>query len=379
MPRCARLALYLCLPCLALAQLSAAQQGIGPESQVSPPGAPRDPVLTHRPPPKQPASVIPEGRIKLDVVVTGDAGKPVTGLGPMDFKILDNDQPRKILSFRSFAGNDAKPNPPVEVILVVDTVNLPFQQVAFIRQEIARFLRQNGGHLAQPLSFILFTDAGIRMQPRPSTDGNALLGIVDQIKGSISTINPAMGAEGDLMRFQRSVHQLANIAENEARRPSRKLLIWIGPGWPLLQGPNFTFTEKNQRDYFDSIVEISSRLREARMAVYSVAASGVGLGAGEVQRFVYQDFLKGARTPRQTDSANLSLKVIATQSGGRVLGPDNDIAGQINTCIEDAKVFYTLSFDPPPAAQADEYHDLKVLVGQPGLTVRTNTGYYNQP
>jgi VWFA-related protein len=376
MPLCALLALNLCLPCPALAQPATAQQGIEPKSQVS---TTRDPVLIHRPAPKQPSSVIPEGRIKLDVVVTGDGGKPVTGLGPMDFKILDNNQPRKILSFRSFAGNDAKQNPSAEVILVVDTVNLPFQQVSFIRQEIARFLRQNGGHLAQPVSFILFTDAGIRMQPRPSTDGNALLGIVDQIKGSISTINSAMGADGDLTRFQRSVHQLENIAENESRRPGRKLLIWIGPGWPLLQGPNFRFTEKNQRDYFDSIVDISSKLREARMAVYSVAASGTGLGAGEVQRFVYQDFLKGVRTPRQTDSANLSLKVIATESGGRVLGPDNDIAGQINTCIEDAKAFYTLSFDPPPAAQADEYHDLKVQVGQPEMAARTNSGYYNQP
>jgi hypothetical protein len=33
----------------------------------------------------------------------------------------------------------------------------------------------------------------------------------------------------------------------------------------------------------------------------------------------------------------------------------------------------------PPAAQADEYHDLKVLVGQPEMAARTNTGYYDQP
>jgi len=67
------------------------------------------------------------------------------------------------------------------------------------------------------------------------------------------------------------------------------------------------------------------------------------------------------------------------QSGGRVLGPNNDLAAQIGSCVQDARSFYTLSFDPPRADRASEYHDLKVVVATPGLTARTNTGYYNQP
>ena len=38
-----------------------------------------------------------------------------------------------------------------------------------------------------------------------------------------------------------------------------------------------------------------------------------------------------------------------------------------------------MSFDPRHAAKPDEYHDLKVQIGTPGLSARTNTGYYNQP
>jgi hypothetical protein len=55
------------------------------------------------------------------------------------------------------------------------------------------------------------------------------------------------------------------------------------------------------------------------------------------------------------------------------------LTAQINRCIQDAQAFYTLSFDPPPAAHANEYHDLKVTVGQTKLNARTSTGYYNQP
>jgi hypothetical protein len=51
----------------------------------------------------------------------------------------------------------------------------------------------------------------------------------------------------------------------------------------------------------------------------------------------------------------------------------------MDACAQDAKGFYTISFDPPKADHANEYHDLKVEIGKPGLTARTNTGYYNQP
>ena len=296
----------------------------------------------------------------------------------MDFTILDDNQRRKLLSFRSYDGVNVKPDPPVEVILLVDTVNLPFQQTSFIHQEIARFLRQNNGHLAQPVSLMLLTEAGLRIQPRPSVDGNALLTVLDQIKGSVHGITSAMGAEGDLQRFQLSLRQMAAVAENEARRPGRKLLIWVGPGWPMLNSPNFSFSDKDQRRYFDAIVELSTLVREARMALYSVAPANSVMGAG-TRDLLYKDFLKGVTSARKADTGNLALKVLALQSGGRILGPDNDIAGQIDSCISDANAFYTLTFNPPPAEHADEYHDLKVTASQPGLTVRTNSGYYNQP
>jgi VWFA-related protein len=119
-------------------------------------------------------------------------------------------------------------------------------------------------------------------------------------------------------------------------------------------------------------------MREARMVVYSVALSDSATGA-EMHIFLYQDFLQGVKSPRQADSGNLALKVLALQSGGRILGPDNDLTGQINSCIAEANAFYTLSFDPPHAEHADEYHDLKVQVDKPGLKAQTTTGYYNQP
>lgn len=375
------LGLFLCFQAAALARQSSAAPGTRDQAAPSAPSPlPSDPVLVLRPPnrSKPLGAVTPEGPIHLDVLVSDAAGKPINGLEPSDFKLLDNNQPRKILSFRSFDGVNVKPAPPVEVILLIDMVNLPFSQLAIAREEIAKVLKQNGGHLAQPVSIMLLTDTGLRVQPRPSVDGNALLTVLNQIKGGLGFINPNLGAEAALQRVQISLRQMATIAENESLKPGRKLLIWIGPGWPMLESKTFSFSDKDQRRYFDSIVELSTRIREARMAVNSVALSDSAQGA-EQHTTYYQGFLKGVPTPRQADTGNLALKVLAIQSGGLILGPDNDLALQINRCISDANAFYTISFNPPAAGHADEYHELKVEVGLPGATVRTTSGYYNEP
>ena len=76
---------------------------------------------------------------------------------------------------------------------------------------------------------------------------------------------------------------------------------------------------------------------------------------------------------------DLIRKVLAVQSGGRVLDRSSDLLSQIESCVREAGAFYTLSFDPAPADHPDEYHRLKVEVSKPGLSARTSTGYYDQP
>src|ERR1700676_2294011 len=66
-----------------------------------------------------------DGLIHLDVLVADESGKPVTGLGATDFTLFDNGQTQKILSFQGFDGLSAKPDPPVELILLVDTLAMP--------------------------------------------------------------------------------------------------------------------------------------------------------------------------------------------------------------------------------------------------------------
>jgi hypothetical protein len=131
-------------------------------------------------------------------------------------------------------------------------------------------------------------------------------------------------------------------------------------------------SSKGQEQLFNSIVELSTSLREANIALYSISMGQAGSGT-----FLYEDFLKGVKSAQKASPSNLGLKVLAVQSGGRVLPPSNDLASEIDSCIQDANAFYTISFDPPRADKRNEYHDLKVVVDKPGLKALTNTGYYN--
>ena len=314
----------------------------------------------------------------LDVVVTDASGKPVSGLGLKDFKLIDNKQARPILSLR--ASDDATPatlrkgDAQPQLILLLDTVNLPLNQVAFVREQTEKFLLENGGRLALPTSIYLFTEGGLHVAPGFSRDGNALAAIVNQIQPSIRTIKSSQGADADLQRFQLSLREMMTIADNNAAKPGRKLLVWIGPGWPMLESNNFAFSSADQARYFSAITGLSARLREARIALYSV--SGVTTGNGALQ---YKAYLKGVTSASRADTGNLALKVLAVQSGGRAIDPDNDLAGQIAKCVADAAPFYTITFDPPKAEHVDEYHDLKIQIDRPNLTARTNTGYYDEP
>lgn len=331
----------------------------------------RDPVLMQRPAAGLTTPENPEGRIRLDVLVTDAAGKPVSGLTEKDFTLLDNNLPQKVISFRAFNSASAKPDPPVQVILLFDTVNNGFTELAYIREGVEKFLKQNGGHLAQPVSLAALTAKGVNLQTRPSTDGNALIQTLNQLTASVRPrgLDPA----------PLSILALDRIAKGEMDKPGRKLLVWLGTGWPMYvaQRQDIATTpaaERDQRSQFADIVLLSTDLRESRITLY---------GGYQNAAFYDRDFLKGVKKVTEVDPRNLKLDVLAVQTGGRgelpTVNRDSNLINQLNSYISDSAAFYTITFDPPLTQQPDEYHDLKVVIGKPRLTAHTNTGYYDEP
>jgi len=376
--------LSLFMPALVLCL--AGSLGAKTASGTGPPAQPRGALALQSQVPAQLislASDAAQGLINLDVVVTNSSGKPISSLGPKDFTLLDNGQPQKILSFHEYDGISSTPDPPVEVILLIDTINMPFDLVAFEQKGVERLLRRNGGHLGQPVSIFGLSDAGFWTLAQPSSDGNALAAEIASDRIVFIRRRQLLGnGTGEVVDQDPAgllgLKALGDIATAERRKPGKKLLVWIGPGWSIGSERDFE-TRDPKAHTFDTIYWFSILLREARVSLFSFRVGQTDPDPRSSD--FYMHFLNGVESAQQASLKNLDKKVLAVQSGGRVLGssPGNDLVSQIDGCLQEGRAFYTLSFNPSHADHPAEYHSLQVQIGQPGLTARTNTGYYDQP
>jgi VWFA-related protein len=315
------------------------------------------------------------GAITLDVVVSPKSGPPVSGLQQQDFTILDNKAPQVIASFQAFRERRA----PIEVILVVDDVNTGLEHVAYERSEMNKFLKIDGGHLANPTALAFLQDSGIKVQEGFSTDGNALSASLEQYTLGLHSILRSGGIYSAAERYQVSLRALYELATRESARPGRKFVVWISPGWPLLSGPGVEeqLDNKQRQEIFSDVVHLSTLLREARITLYSIDPLGTADFSG--QAFYWQSFVKGVSKPYQADGGNLALQVLAVQSGGLALTTGNDLASYLQKCMADAQAYYEMSFVPALDQKRDDYHHIEVRVAKAGVTARTRQGYYSQP
>jgi hypothetical protein len=123
---------------------------------------------------------------------------------------------------------------------------------------------------------------------------------------------------------------------------------------------------------------MSTSLREAHITLDAVASPDMVRAAG-IRKEDLALFINRVPTGGEADAGDLSLPVLARQSGGQILVDNKDIAGAVAACIADADAYYALAFDSTAATAASEYRAVNVKVNQPGVSVRTRTAYFSQP
>jgi len=313
----------------------------------------------------------PSGAIRLDVVVAHKNGPPVGGLQQGDFTVIDNKHTQPITSFRAVSGRDSK----AQVIIILDAVNIDYERVAFAREEIDKYLRSEGGQLTHPTAFGLLTDGGMKMQEQYSTDGNSIATAVDANITGLREIRRS-SQYGGFDRFNISIKGLAELVEREVSAPNRKIVLFVSPGWPLLSSPGIenSLDSKQQKQLFDTLVNLTTQMHRANMTLYTV--NPLGTGESEVRASYYESFVKGVSESRKIEPGNLALQVLSVQSGGRAIDFDNDVSAVLRQCVADTQNYYEISFEPAPPDPKNYYHRVEVKVGKPDLTARARTGYY---
>ena len=211
-------------------------------------------------------------------------GKPFSGLATEDFTLLDNGVWRKIVSFAVSNQATDENERLTEVVLVLDEVNLAPFQFELVKSQSIEYLRQNGGHLAQPVSIYWFTTFGLYASAQPTTDGNLLADDVAHGRSHrvLWQLPPhrEQHVTPESERYKQwdpALDQFtASLSSAETSRAGR-FLVWMGFGWPA-RGPlerkdNAPFMGSwlvSSSTPFTSLVELSTRIREARMDDFHV-------------------------------------------------------------------------------------------------------------
>ena len=313
--------------------------------------------------------------VRLDVVVTDKPGTPIKGLKAEDFTVLDNKQ-RQTVSVQEAGGPSLAGDNTVEAYVLIDTINPAESTVASERHDLTMYLGR-AGHLPMPASLVFLTPDGLKIQGQSTREASVLLANLESNPTSLRTFQNAGYYSAEALR-EKSLMAMNVLAVKLAKRPGRKLVIWVSPGWREFIFQSSRMSRKDQEELFSYEASLSVALRAARITLYSVDPNGAECVTCSRNSY-YKNYLKGPYAPKDADHNDLLLQALVAKTGGKVMTGKNDIASMIDDCLADAQHYYVLTFEAPPSVRETTFHEIKVEVDKPGAQVRTRTGYYTLP
>lgn len=317
--------------------------------------------------------------VVLDVVVTNNKGDVVTNLKKDDFQIYEDKVPQVIrtfdppprTSFNSRIDSTAdldriEPNAPVDLI-VLDEINTRFQDEAFARYSLKRFLDKQGDTLAHPTLLGAVDMNHFSLLHDYTTSKRELLDALDHH----FAIYPwhLEGKSWSAEQFNASFMALLEIAKATSGHPGHKSLIWVGRGFPPFDPESLS---QQQSETLRQVIETcTNALRDARVVLYTLDPAGVSTEPPEMDSdgFIVDPF-----------NGMLDFNTMAQETGGHAFYGRNDVDQLIATSTRDGSSFYMISYTPAiPRTDAKAFHSIRILMKNPDLHAETREGYYSRP
>ena len=341
-------------------------------------------------------------RIVLNVQVTDLSNKPMSGLKPEDFTLLDNHKPQTIAAIREIDGQASSAD--AHVVLVLDAINDGGSAIGHLKKDLGKFLSQSHEPLAYPLSLAFVSNGGFT-ESQPSTDRAVIAGEFAEFarRPHSSDCEPAQSIEGSRIQnssgqpnlshgsrtqerascmdeqFARSVAALRTLIVEQQDVRGRAILVWAGPGWPLVAaygaGPG---PEGHRGNYRDVLVELMTSLHENQVTLDAISW-GDFEHPRETRKPVISVDANVPSTPDEMAEEEIALPELARLSGGQAFAREKSFADSFAKFMTDVDRFYRVSFDSAVGSTPDEAHSIEVKVDRPGVTVRTSTTYFAQP
>lgn len=233
-----------------------------------------------------------------------------------------------------------------------------------------------------------------------SADLNSVNGNHIDVPDSDQPIDPQLMTMGD-DPTRASFVVLAQVARHLAAQPGPKKLVWVSSDNVLAEWTDQRVgIEKSPTDLRNFALRAQEAMNEAHAAVYPFDVSQLESGtitadlqhrnvelnqaakdiaslpgnAGSVGRNPTAGRISAAMS-QDLHPVQGPVRDVAAATGGRVIRRSGDLAGQLNTILDDGHATFLLSFSPEGPADG-QYHAITVkLAKRHDLTLRYRTGY----
>lgn len=318
--------------------------------------------------------------VVLDVVVTDKKGNIVDDLKRDDFSVTEAGEPQTVLNFETAGAHlvapevtinstadldKLAPRAPVNIILL-DEFNTRFEDMAFARYSLKKFLEKQPDKLTTPTMLVAVNLQHFTVLHDYTQDKQAVISALDHHFVS----NPWQNLSRSWIpeRVGTAFGTLMRVAQATVGHQGHKNMIWIGRGFPALNFANLQVDSASRVE--NAVQECVNSLRDARVTLYSIDPAGLLVDSG-----VY------GSDAAFTDpfGGNYEFNRLAKATGGRALYGRNDVDAEIGTTVRNGTSFYTLTYRPAnDSLDPQKFRKIVVTLNRPGLTATAREGYYLQ-
>jgi len=321
----------------------------------------------------------------LDVTVLDKKGRPVVkGLGKDDFTITEDKRPQSIFSFEApqahtlhaIAGDDNPDGKAPLTIFVLDLLNSSFEDFAFIRYSVQKYLAAQPLLLSSPAEMMVIGNKSLELIQGSTRNRKDLLYALDHLPPAIPYKWESVSFDSE--RFQQSLDALQQIALQNKGVPGRKNIVWVGHGSPSFR----------TRDLIAPGVDALQQYMHAttNMLVDALVSLFVIYPGLKIGHFV----LLSGRSPLPISAADaqanidndhpfaedVNFGVFVNETGGQLFFNRNDVDAEIGRSQQLGSDYYTLTYQPRGGDANGEFRQIRVTLRNPNLRAVTKTGYY---
>lgn len=314
------------------------------------------------------------------MVVVDGKGVPVQGLTREDFHVAENGDAQAIRNFdpagkytpspdltidSTAALDSVAPRAPVNIVLL-DEFNTRFEDMAFARYSLKKWLEHQPGKLETPTMLIAVSLEKFTVLHDYTQNKEEIVSALDHHFSAYPWQAQNYGWLSE--RYALAFMTLRRVAQASIGHPGHKNMIWIGRGFPNLNLARVAVDAQSRID--NAVQNCVNTLRDARVTLYTIDPAGLQVDPGKYG---------GDSATFEPFGGEYQFNRIARATGGRSLYGRNDVDAEIGTAIRDGSSFYTLTYRPTDSTRdLKKFRKIEVTVDRPGLKVITRQGYYDQ-